>query len=83
MPTSIWMSIGVRFVEREDNELYKRHRGMLEVQTNFRRASGENIPILFVTIRGIVESLEHNRGRKVSLAFTRLHWLPSNEQPRR
>jgi len=73
----------VRFVETEDDELYKRHRGMLEIQTNYRRATVVNIPILFLTAREIVGNLESNRGRKVSLAFTRLHWSPDNEQPKR
>lgn len=79
-----WMSVGARYIIEEDDEVYRRNRGMNLVETNYQRATAPNISeehdiLEFKLLPGMREHYK----REATNIFIRLHWNPEGERPKR
>lgn len=89
MSPSIWFSIGVRYtastrdasLAAESADSYS--RGLYQAQTNYRRLIQSKIPLVTLTGLELDKRLKAKRRRKAEQVFLRLHWNPSDIQPKR
>lgn len=80
----IWISVGERFVIKEDDEVYRRNKGMHDASTYYRRAKRSKLADAFLMAREkITAGMEHKLGRKADTVYVRLHWNPDNARPKR
>lgn len=78
-----WISMGVRFTIKEDDEVYRRFRGYNDVNTHYQRATPSNwseIPL--IVRKQIVKGMEKKYGRKTDSVYVRIHWSPDGNKPR-
>lgn len=85
-----WVSIGVRFGPSNESELgelaeiYKRHRGMLQVASYpLATAIPSGFQNAIVAIESITKSLMTKRGIPISSLFIRITWMPKGMHPSR
>jgi hypothetical protein len=79
-----WLSIGQRYVIKEDDEVYRRSRGMNEIATFYTRVKTANIISAFGAARTkMTRGAEKKYRRKAETVFVRVHWNPNNEKPER
>lgn len=79
-----WLSVGERFVIKEDEEVYRRNKGMNEIQTYYSRISRATIAPVFGAARDkMTPGAEKKYHRKAEMVFIRLHWNPRNAKPQR
>ena len=79
-----WLSVGQRYVIKEDDEVYRRHKGMNEINTYYSRMRTSKIIPVFGSARTkMTRGAERKFRRKAESVFIRLHWNPDNEKPRR
>lgn len=78
----IWVSVGVRYTIKEDEEVYRRFKGYNDVNTHFQRAIATNVAEVFVIGRHeIAAGMENKYGRKADSVYVRLHWNPDGTKP--
>jgi hypothetical protein len=83
-----WAVFGLRFGPQNEAELgelaeiYKRHRGMLQLGT-YPAGAWHPTPLQLgiVGLKTITESLENKRGIGPSLLFVRIVWTPDGKRP--
>lgn len=79
-----WISMGSRFSLKEDDEIYRRVRGLNHVQTNYQRAYSTNIAEEGLILRKkLLPGMKKRYKREAHSIFIRLHWNPENKQPKR
>lgn len=79
-----WISVGARYIVEDDDVIYRRYRGMNQVQTNYQRAVGANIAEEDLILRTkVLRGMKKRYKREAHSIFIRLHWNPQNEQPKR
>lgn len=79
-----WISMGARYIVKEDDEIYRRHRGLNQVNTNYQRAVPTNIVEEDLILRKtILRGMKKRFKREAHSIFIRLHWNPENTQPKR
>lgn len=77
-----WISVGVRFTIKEDDEVYRRFRGYNDVNTHFQKMIRPNVIDVFDIARHqITEGMEDKYGRKADSVYVRIHWNPANAKP--
>lgn len=77
-----WVSVGVRYTIKEDEEVYRRYKGMNDVNTHYQRALATNVAEVFVVARHeIAAGMEAKYGRKPDSVYVRFHWNPFNMKP--
>lgn len=80
-----WISLGQRYEIKEDDEVYRRNKGMNEIATyyaNLRRSG--IVAATFGAARDLMAPGAHKKyGRKASVVFIRMHWNPSKSKPER
>ena len=76
--------MGARYIIEEDDEIYRRFRGLNQVQTNYQRAISTNVAEESVILRHtMLPGMEEHYKREAHSVFIRLHWNPQDEQPKR
>ncbi len=79
-----WISTGARYEIKSDDEVYRKFRGLNQVQTNYQRATPTNIVEEHLLLRKkIIGGMESHYKREAHSVFIRLHWNPKDEQPKR
>lgn len=79
-----WISMGARYIIEKDDEIYRRHKGLNQVQTNYQRATQTNIAEEDVVLRTqVLRGMKKRFKREAHSVFIRLHWNPENKQPKR
>lgn len=79
-----WISMGTRYTVEADDEIYRRNRGLNQVQTNYQRATGTNIAEEGLLLRKkLLPGMKKRYKREAHSIFIRLHWNPENKQPKR
>jgi hypothetical protein len=79
-----WISAGERFVVREDEEVYRRYRGMNDIQTYYQRINQTNVAETLLAARTIMDAgMRKKYGRKAEIVYVRVHWNPTGEKPHR
>jgi hypothetical protein len=79
-----WISVGARYIIEKDEEIYRRFKGMNQVQTNYQRANQSNIAEESLILRRkILPGMERRYKREAHSIFIRLHWNPLDEHPKR
>lgn len=82
--TRYWISTGVRYIIEKDDIIYRRFKGMNQLQTNYQRASQHNIVEEHVILRHtILPGTKKRFKREAHSVFIRLHWNPNDEHPKR
>lgn len=82
--TRYWMSVGARYIIEEDDEVYRRNRGMNLVETNYQRATAPNVSEEHDLLeRKLLPGMQNRYKREASNIFIRLHWNPEGERPKR
>lgn len=77
-----WINMGVRFTIKKDDEVYRRFRGMNDVNTHYQAAVPANwseIPLIVRKV--IVKGMEKKYGRKTESVYLRLHWNKDGSKP--
>jgi hypothetical protein len=81
--SGFWISIGERHTIREDDEVYRRFKGMNEVQTNYQRMTPTNIAeTLLIARQRVTPGMEKKYRRKAELVYIRIHWNRKDKQPK-
>lgn len=84
MTGEYWVSIGQRYTIKEDEEVYRRFKGMNELAMHFTRATNARIQAAFGAARmSMTRGAEKKFRRKADSVFVRIHWNPKNAKPRR
>jgi hypothetical protein len=79
-----WVSVGANYIIEADEQIYRRFRGMNQVQTNYQRAVKSNITEEGLILRRtIIPGMKKRHKREAHSVFIRLHWNPGNEHPKR
>jgi len=98
-----WLTTGIRWQGKgemdekggwtnEDEDHYRKHEGMLEVSSNYRKMinRGRILSAFNAVLEGssknpvpMYKSVEKKFRHKVSQVFIRINWNPKNEQPKR
>lgn len=79
-----WISFGARYAVKTDDERYRRHKGMTQVQTNYQRAIRTNIAEEQVLMQKVLlPGMERKFREEAHSVFIRLHWNPQDIQPKR
>lgn len=89
-----WFSLGVRASIKEDEEVYRRFKGMNEVALYYRKVSTPALVDNFLSLYSfrvvegkkyppLVENVEEKYRRKVEVVFMRIHWNPDGSKPKR
>lgn len=79
-----WISMGARYIIKEDDEIYRRNRGLNQAQANYQRAVPTNIAEQDLVLRKkILKGMKKRFKREAHSIFIRLHWNPENKQPKR
>lgn len=82
--TRYWVSFGVRYAVKTDDERYRRHKGMTQVETNYQRAVRANIVEEQVIMQTkVIPGMEKKFKDEAHSVFIRLHWNPEDLQPKR
>jgi len=84
----LWLQIGQRYVIKEDDEVYRRYKGMNEISMYYTKTYGKGtvsrIESAFGAARTkMTRGAERKLRRKAESVFIRLHWNPSNAKPKR
>jgi hypothetical protein len=78
-----WMSVGVRFTIKEDEEIYRRYKGYNDVNTHFQPFKQSSVVDVFNIARHeIATGMEGKYGRKPDSVYVRIHWNPEGSQPK-
>jgi hypothetical protein len=78
-----WINMGVRFTIKRDEEIYRRLRGMNDVNTHYQAgvpANWSEIPLIVRKV--IVKGMEKKYGRKTESVYLRIHWSPDGKKPK-
>jgi hypothetical protein len=79
-----WVSVGANYIIEADEQIYRRFRGMNQVQTNYQRAVKSNITEEGLILRRtIIPGMAKRHKQEAHSVFIRLHWNPGNEHPKR
>ena len=79
-----WVAVGSNYIIEADEQIYRRFRGMNQVQTNYQRAVRANIvEVGLILRRTIVPGMAKKHKQEAYSVFVRLHWNPKNEHPKR
>lgn len=79
-----WVSFGVRYAVKTDDERYRRHKGMTQVESNYQRAIRTNIVEEHLLMRKVIlPGMERKFKDEAHSVFIRLHWNPEDIQPKR
>lgn len=79
-----WVSMGLRYEVRADDERYRRWRGLTQVETNYQRATQTNIVEVHVVLRNkLIAGMDRAFGMEAHSIFVRLHWNPEDRKPYR
>ncbi len=82
--TKYWMSTGARYIIEDDDEVYRRNRGMNLIETNYQRATAPNITEeADILERKLLPGMYRHYKREAANIFIRLHWNPTGERPKR
>jgi len=84
----LWLQLGQRYVIKEDDEVYRRYKGMNEISMYYTKVYGKGtvsrVESAFGSARTkMTKGAEKKLRRKAESVFVRLHWNPSNAKPRR
>jgi len=81
----MWISYGARYVIKEDDEVYRRNKGMNQVATKYHRAETRaRVVKVFATLRAIMDTMKRKmHGRRPTQVFLRLSWNPEDAKPTR
>lgn len=78
-----WINMGVRMTIEEDEEVYRRMRGMNDVNTHYQAAVPANwSEIPFIVRKVIIKGMEKKYGRKSDSVYLRIHWSRNGDKPR-
>ncbi len=84
MGSEYWLQVGQRYTIKEDEEVYRRYRGMNEFGIHFTRVSTAGIiPAFGAARKEMTRGAEKKYRRKADSVFVRIHWNPSNARPKR
>lgn len=79
-----WLQIGERYTIKEDDEVYRRFKGMNELSMYYTRVKTANIISAFGAARTkMTRGAEKKYRRKAETVFVRIHWNPDNAKPKR
>lgn len=99
-----WITVGIRFHGKGEmdertgqwsmiaEDHYRKHEGMLEVTSNYRRMQNKarTISAFNAILEGssknptpMFKAVEKKYGRKVAQVFVRINWNPEDKQPKR
>jgi hypothetical protein len=80
-----WIQVGLRYVIREDDVVYRRYRGMNELGTYYAHMDRSGIiAATFGTARDLMSPGARDKyRRKANMVFVRMHWNPYKAQPER
>lgn len=77
-----WVSVGARYIILADEEIYRRHRGMNQVQSHYQRANTANVQEEFLLLmKEILPGMSRRYKREAYSIFIRIHWNKKNEKP--
>jgi hypothetical protein len=76
-----WISTGVRFASRGEEDLYTKFQGMSQAQTYYQRNVPSKSKFNFEGGRVIVTRLKQRGRRKPQQVFVRFAWNPEGTQP--
>lgn len=78
-----WINMGTRFTIEEDEEVYRKNRGMNDVNTHYQSAVPANwSEIPFIVRKVIIRGMEKKYGRKADSVYLRIHWSRDGDKPR-
>lgn len=78
-----WISTGIRYEPRADEEFYIRIRGMSQANAYYQRNTEAKHPTNFSTGIDIIDNMEGRGRKKAQHVMMRLHWNPENAKPER
>jgi len=79
-----WFSVGARYSIREEEKLYRRFRGMNDVDVHSRKMTRNNILDSLLILRNkILGGLSRKYRRKAEFLYVRIRWNPEGERPSR
>lgn len=80
-----WLQVGQRYTIKEEEELYRRYKGMNEIGTYFASMTRKGIVgATFGVARDLMTpGAREKYRRKASMVFVRLHWNPMRKKPQR
>lgn len=78
-----WISVAARYTFKDEEELYRRYKGMPETAIYWQRTTKAKIGTQFLTARDIVNKTEKKRRTKAIYTIINLHWNPEGKKPKR
>ncbi len=79
--SNTWVSTGIRYKPREDEEFYVKFQGLSQAGTYYQQNTKKNLPANFTTISVINEHMQARGRRKPEQVYLRLHWNKEDKQP--
>jgi hypothetical protein len=78
-----WISVASRYSFRDEEDLYRRYKGMPETSVYWQKSSRAHVGTNFLTARRITEKVEKKRRSKAVTVLVNLHWNPEGKKPKR
>lgn len=76
-----FISAGIRYHPRKDEEYYTKFQGMSQAQAYYQEMSPEKLHVNLLTGRVIDEKMRGRGRRKAEQVFVRLHWNAEHQRP--
>lgn len=79
-----WITAGARYIIEKDEEIYRRFRGLNQVETNYQAATQPNIVEVHNILRhSILPGMKNRYRREAYSIYIRMHWNPEGDRPKR
>jgi len=78
-----WISVASRYSFRDEEDLYRRYKGMPETSVYWQKSTRAHVATNFLTARRITEKVEKKRRSKAVTVLVNLHWNPEGKKPKR